>query len=277
MGYRPQFTSKNTAIKPIIIAIAILLIIAGGYIFFNHDNDEEPLNKELGVKSSGIDGNKKIENVQDVEEVIAKWIEANPEAIIQSVTNMQQKMMEEKLKDAQKSIGEKKSQIFDKKAPAYKPKGYDVTIVEFYDYNCGYCKRANSSVKELLQDDKKVSIIYRDLPILGQASEELAIVSLAADFTDPSKFMAFHNKLMNSEASTQEDAIAVAKSVGINEAKLRKVLSDKKDKIMQIINENRKLASEIGIQGTPAFVIGDELIPGAIDANTLKQKIKAAR
>lgn len=269
---------NNPIFKPAIIIIAILLVIGGVYSFFGdnflntkeNDNDSD---SQVKIESSGLDQDQEVETVEEVEEVIAKWIENNPQAILESVANMQKKAIEEQTKKAQKTIKSKKDKIFDDRAPAYKPKGYDVTIVEFFDYNCGYCKKVNETIENLIQDDKKVRIIYRDFPILGQSSEELSKVSIAVDVVDTKKFRAFHNKLMASDASSQADALRIAKEVGVNVDKVKKVLSSKKDRINEIINENRQLGSSIGIQGTPAFVIGEELIPGAVGIAALKAKI----
>ncbi len=277
MSFSSNFTGKSSILKPVIIILAILLVIGGAYSFFGKKDSDSESKDAAQINSSGLDADQRIKNVGDVEEVLAKWVEANPQAILNSVANMQKKMMEEQVQNAQKNIGSKKSQLFDSKSPSYKPKGYDVTIVEFYDYNCGYCKRANGTLEEFLKSDKKVRVIYKDFPILGQASEELSKVSIAVDMVDSSAFKRFHDKLMSSNAATKEDALALAKEVGIDVKKLENTLASKKDKIMEIIQANRLLGSEIGIQGTPAFVIGEELIPGAVDAAILKEKVKALR
>ena len=217
-------------------------------------------------------------NVEGVEEVIAKWIEANPQAIINSVANMQKKAMEEQMKNAQKNIGEKKEQLFnDKNSPQHSPSGYDVTIVEFYDYNCGYCKKAQSTVEKLIKDDKKVRVIYRDFPILGQPSREMSEISIAVNLLEPSSFKKFHDALMESNERGKSGAIKIAKSIGINTTKLEEVLKNDKAKIDKILEENLMLGSSIGINGTPGFVIGEELIPGAMDLNIMKDKINAVR
>lgn len=278
MPVKSKIVGKNSIFKPLIIIFAILLIIGGIYSFFGSekkDNNEEDTQNQ--VKSSGIDSDKKVENVGDVEEVIAKWIEANPEAILNSVANMQKKEAEEQMKNAQKTIGSRKKEIYDDKAPSYKPSGYNTTIVAFYDYNCGYCKRSNATIEELIASDKKVRVIYRDFPILGKSSEDLSKVSIALDIVDSKKFRQFHNELMRSNASSEEEALEIAEKVGVSKDKVKKVLSSKKERIMEIINENRQLGASIGLQGTPAFVIGEELIPGAIDLNTMQEKIKASR
>jgi len=271
---------SNPALPFIVIALSIALISLLVYFVTNKSgNDEEKKqNPAEIVNSSGLDKDKKVNNVEGVEEVVAKWIEANPQAIISSVSNMQKKAMEEQMKNAQKNIGEKKGELFnDKKSPQYSPSGYDVTIVEFYDYNCGYCKKAQSNVEELIKSDKKVRVIYRDFPILGQPSKEMAEVSIAVNLSEPSSFKKFHDALMASSEKGKDGALRIAKNVGINIAKLESTLSKDKSKIEKLIEDNLTLGSSIGINGTPGFVIGEELIPGALDVSALKEKISAVR
>lgn len=276
MSFNSNF-SGGSLVKPVGIIIVILLVIGGAYSFFGKNSKTDSENPETKINSSGLDKDQKVRNVGDAEEVIAKWVEANPQAILDSVANMQRKAMQDQAQNAQKNIGNKKSELFSSSSPSYSPKGYDVTVVEFFDYNCGYCKRVNPTIEELIKSDKKVRIIYKEFPILGQASEDLSMVALAVHLMSPASYKKFHDALMTSKASSKEEALKVAKSVGIDSARLQSTLSSQKEKIMQIINENRLLGSEIGIQGTPGFVIGEELIPGAIDVDTLKTKISAER
>jgi protein-disulfide isomerase len=271
---------SNPALPFIVIALSIAIISLLVYFLTKKTNgdDEKKENPAEIINASGLDKDKKVNNVEGVEEVVAKWIEANPQAIINSVSNMQKKAMEEQLKNAQKNIGEKKDELFsDKKSPQHAPSGYDVTIVEFYDYACGYCKKAQSSVEELLKEDKKVRIIYRDFPILGQPSKEMAEISVAVNLLEPSSFKKFHDALMTSNERGKDGALKIAKNVGVNISKLESVLSKDRSKIEKILEDNLTLGSSIGINGTPGFVIGEELIPGALDVKALKEKISAIR
>jgi protein-disulfide isomerase len=273
--HRKKVPLKSSVLKPTILTIAILLAVSGAYTFgkMNSTSDEkdsasaEP--KELEVKSS---------DVGDVEEVIAKWIAANPKAIIESVNNMQKEEMEKRTKDAQKNISAKKSELFnDKNSPQFAPSGYDVTIVEFFDYSCGYCKKAQATIEQLLNSDKKVRLIFREFPIFGQTSIEASSVALAVHLVEPGSYKKFHDAMMKSNEKGKEGALKVVKSVGINVSKVEEALVKQKDKIASIIQENQKLGSEIGVNGTPGFVIGEELIPGAVELSDFKQKIAAIR
>ena len=279
-----NFGDKPSLVKPIAVVVAILLIVGGAITFFgskkNFDKEPNLLNENgerLTINSSGLDEDDSVSDVGDVEKVIAKWIEANPQAILQSVSSMQRKAMEDRMKDAQKNIATKSDDLFSNKSPQYAPAGYDVTIVEFFDYNCGYCKQAGATVEQVLKEDKKVRIIYKDFPILGEASNQLSQVSVAVHLVDPSAYRAFHEALMKSKERDKAGAIKVAKSVGINAGKLEEVLKKDAEKITKILQDNIALGAAIGIQGTPGFVIGEELVPGALEIGSFREKIAAVR
>jgi protein-disulfide isomerase len=191
-----NFGAKPSLLKPIVIVVAILLVVGGAYSFLGKKSgaaaDEKKVDSAEAINPSGIDKDQKVKKVEDVEEVVAKWIQANPRAIIASVANMQKAEMEGKTKDAQKNIATKKDELFnDKNSPQYAPSGYDVTVVEFFDYACGYCKKAQATVEELIKEDKKVRIVYKEFPILGQASQEMSTVGIAVNIIDPSSYKKF--------------------------------------------------------------------------------------
>ncbi|MFT5703293.1 MAG: protein-disulfide isomerase [Rickettsiales bacterium] len=269
------FTTKTT-----IIILLIALVSVGAYALIDKKESKTESNSEekVELKSSGLDLEKEVKNIGDVEDVIAKWVETNPEAIIKSVVKMQQEAAQQQQQGAQENISSRKNDILkDKTDPVYAPKGYDVSIVEFFDYNCGYCKRAQETVEKLIKEDKKVRVIFKELPILGQSSVELSKVALAVNILDSSKYVEFHDALMKGSAKTKDGAIKIAKELGINVEKLNKVLDNKESEISAKIAANQELASSIGINGTPAFIIGETLVPGALDIDSLKEKISAER
>lgn len=274
---KKNFRHKPTLLKPI-AAIAAVLLIAGASYYFFSKKSATPKNVEQEINSSGLDKNQRVKNVGDVEEVMAKWVEANPQAIIMSLQNMQRKAQEDQMKDAGKNIAIKKDELFnDKNSPEFAPSGYDVTVVEFFDYACGYCKKANATVSELLKQDKKVRIIFKEFPILGANSLEMSSVAIAVNIVAPSSYLKFHDNLMKSQEKGKAAALKAAKAAGVNVAKVEEILKNDKSKIESIIQANLALGGAIGINGTPGFVIGEELIPGAFELSAFKEKIAAAR
>lgn len=256
LGKNP-FCNKYIALA--VIAVVLLIVLVAS-------------NKNSAQSNVNISEN-------EINEMIAKWINENPKAIIDSVQNMQMKAMEEQMKDAQKNIANKKDELYnDETSPVLSSsKDYDVSIVEFFDYSCGYCKRASATISELLKEDKKIRFIHKHYPILGQPSQEMAQVAIAVNLTQPKYYDKFHKALMTSNERGKDAALKIAKDVGANVDKINRALDERKSEIQAIITNNIKLGSSIGVTGTPGFVIGEELIPGAIGLEQFKEKIKQIR
>ena len=157
------------------------------------------------------------------------------------------------------------------------PEG-DVTLVEFFDYNCGFCKRALSDMVALLHDDPRLKIVLKELPVLGPESIEAARVAVAVRMEDPSgkKYLGFHQQLLGGRGPVgKERALMAALDQGLNLAALERDMAS--DEVRTTIAENLKLASAVGIDGTPGYVVGNNLVLGAVGVTALKARIAAAR
>lgn len=253
-----NFQKKESIFKPVLIIICIIAIIGATYHFFGDKNQISA-------------------NAGNVEEIIANWVDENPDKILDSIKQMQIKESKNRVKNASKNIKLKKDQLLSNDSPQYAPKKYDVTIVEFFDYNCGYCKKARDNVDQLLKSDKKVRVIFKEYPILGQQSIEMATIAIAVNLNYPKSYFKFHNALMKSREKGKDGAYKIAKSIGLNVKKLENSVARDADKIAKIITANMELGQSIGVTGTPGFVIGDELLPGAYPVEVMKEKIALAR
>ena len=149
----------------------------------------------------------------------------------------------------------------------------DVTIVEFFDYNCGYCKRVAPTVKALLKSDPNVRVVYKEFAILGPPSVLAAKAALAAQ--RQGKYVPFHEALMSSGRATGSTIAALARNLGMDYGKLLKDMED--PAIGKTLQRTYRLASLLGINGTPAFVIGDQVVPGAIGADAMARMVSAER
>ena len=206
---------------------------------------------------------------------IREYLIANPEVLVEAMQELERKQDSQQSSQAQKAIQENRSALLsDPETPiAGNPDG-DVTIVEFSDYQCPYCKRAHTAVKSVLAADSQVKLVFKDLPILGEPSRIAAFAALAARAQN--KHLAFHDALMESNGKLDRARIMeIAGSVGLDVAKLQKDMDD--PKLKEIIERNMALASALGVRGTPAFVIGNQFVPGAVDADTLKRMINDVR
>jgi len=154
----------------------------------------------------------------------------------------------------------------------------DLTLVEFFDYSCGFCKRALPDLLALLKEDSKLKIVLKELPILGPGSLDAARVAIAVRMQDPGgqKYIAFHQELLgNPGAPGREKALAVARDQGLDMTRLEQDMAS--EEIVSTIKENVQLASAVGITGTPGYVIGKQVVHGAVGIAELKRKIDAAR
>jgi protein-disulfide isomerase len=154
----------------------------------------------------------------------------------------------------------------------------DVTMVEFFDYNCGYCKRALTDMMELMKADPKLKVVLKEFPVLGPASVEAAQVATAVRMQDRTgkKYLEFHQKLLTGRGQVDRArAVAAAKEVGLDMARLEKDMAS--DEVRLSLAESMELAEKLGLNGTPSYVIGPDVVIGAVGAAALKEKVEAAR
>lgn len=207
---------------------------------------------------------------KQIEKIIENFLLENPDVLTKALINAQRQQEADRAAALKDRIKENKELIFNSKNQIVlgNPKG-DITLVEFFDYNCGYCKQALNTVKKLLAEDKNLRVVMKEFPILGRQSQEASLVSLAAYRQDPKKFSEFHIKLMSTRGrSGKKKALAVAGAVGYDVAKLEADLNNPKSG--DVLTESNQIASQLGIQGTPAFIIGDVIIPGFVEYDALK-------
>ncbi|PIW30127.1 MAG: hypothetical protein COW30_03045 [Rhodospirillales bacterium CG15_BIG_FIL_POST_REV_8_21_14_020_66_15] len=212
-----------------------------------------------------------------IEGVVRDYLLANPDVIIDAIRLYREREQRAQEERAQKALSAHKDSLTnDPAAPvAGNPKG-DVTVVEFFDYHCSYCKRMFPVLRQLLETDKNLRWVFKEFPILGPESVTASRAALAAWKLDPSKYLAFHSALMGTSGGLPEDRILkIAKSVGYDADRIKAGM--KAETVTAEINRNHRLAETLGIRGTPAFIVGDELVPGAVDADALRQLIAKAR
>jgi len=212
---------------------------------------------------------------QAVEQVVEQYLRTHPEVIEQSLRILQAQRQTEERERTRQVIATKQAELLnDPNSPVSGNLDGDVTVVEFFDYRCGYCKRVAGTVTQLQQDDPNVRVVYKDYPILGEASELASRAALASKVQG--KHLAFHEALLASKQElTQESILNIAAEVGLDTEQLSKDMQA--PTIQAIIERNRELARELGINGTPGFIVGTELAPGALDLEDLKNLIRQVR
>jgi protein-disulfide isomerase len=195
--------------------------------------------------------------------VVHDYLTKNPEILVEMTTELDKRQQEQQAEQQEKIISDNADALF--RSPlAYStgnPNG-DVTVVEFFDYNCGFCKRALPDLVKLVDSDDKVKVVFKELPIFGEESEGAAKVALAAG--KQGKYFEMHQKLFSEPGKADKDkALRIAAELGLDVPQLEKDMED--PSIQQALDEAKDLAQKLGLQGTPLYLIGDRVVPGAPD------------
>lgn len=212
---------------------------------------------------------------QEVMELVRKTLVENPEILVEAMRALDTKRQSAEAEAAKTLIAAHRDDLIaDADDPVLGNPNGDVTLVEFFDYRCGYCKAVFEPLMEVIEEDGNVRFVVKEFPILGPESTLASRWALAAQEQDGYK--GFHTAMMRHRGAFTEQALRqLAKGFGLDVAKLEDDAGS--PEIDRVIQENLALARTLGINGTPAFVIGDQLIPGAVDKETLKQAIADAR
>ena len=215
----------------------------------------------------------------EIEKIIRDYLLKHPEVLQEAMGELEKKQALAESEKARSAIKNHSDALFNspRQVTLGNPQG-DVTFVEFFDYNCGYCKRALSDMMELMGKDAKLKVVLKEFPVLGPSSVEAAHVAVAVRMQDRTgkKYLEFHQKLLGGRGQIDKaKALATAKEIGLDMARLDKDL--KSDEIGKTLEESMKLAEALGLNGTPSYVIGNDVVIGAVGLAQLSQKIQAAR
>ncbi|MBX3566941.1 MAG: DsbA family protein [Rhizobiaceae bacterium] len=212
----------------------------------------------------------------EVEQIVREYLVANPEILAEMQAALDAKQKEEQRIASLQVIEQNRAEIFQSPHDGIvgNPDG-KITIVEFYDYNCGFCKRAQDDMLALTAANPNLRFVLKEFPILGPDSQKAHVVSQAFQYLMPEKYADFHNQLLGSRSRASEaSAIKVAVSLGADEAALREAMKD--PRIVETFNQTYDLANKLAITGTPSYVVGNEVVFGALGKDVLAEKIAAA-
>src|SRR5215467_6991952 len=213
----------------------------------------------------------------DIEKIVREYIIAHPEVLEEAMNELSKRQAAAEAEKHQTTIAQNADTIFNSpRGVTIGNKDGDVTFVEFFDYNCGYCKRAMTDMLDLMKSDPKLKVVLKEFPVLSQGSVEAAKVAVAVRMQDPKKYLDFHTKLLGGRGPADKArAMAAAKDAGLDTAKIEKDLAT--PEVKATIEENLKLAEDMGMNGTPSYVIGKQVVVGAVGLEGLKEKIGIAR
>jgi protein-disulfide isomerase len=212
---------------------------------------------------------------QAIEAIVRDYLKKHPEVVMDAVQAADDKMKSDARDKANLALAARRHEIFDDPATPVggNPEG-NVSLVEFFDYRCPYCKQVEPALESLLRQDPQLRLVYKEFPVLGPTSVTAAHAALAA--RKQGKYPAFHRAMMALKGQIDEAAVfSVASSVGLDAERLKKDMAA--PDIEKILKSNFNLADALDITGTPGFVVGDEIVPGAVGLDDLKQLIDTAR
>ncbi len=244
-----------------VAVFALLLTVSPGVI--TEPVQEAAPEQAVAEKPAASDEALSESQLAEVEKTVREYLLKNPQILIQMSESLERHQAEQREKQIRTAISENADMIFRDNfgLEAGDPEG-DVTIVEFSDYNCPYCKRAFNAVTKLLDSDKKVRVILKEFPIFGERSEAAARVAIAAK--NQGKYFEMHAALLQNRGQNNEQtALRLAERIGLDVEKLREDMNS--EETTKIIRETRELGNKLGIQGTPFYLVGDRTIPGAPD------------
>lgn len=252
--------------RKITLVTSFAVAVAGAIIFTN----------AIGAKTGQFDRGQ----VQEIQKIVHDYLVKQPEVLIE-VQNAYRTKQESKLaQKAKAAISINAKKIFENKiSPSYGNHEGAVTIVEFLDYQCAHCRDMATIIQDVLKDNDNVHFVVKELPIFGASSNFAARAAVASSFQDENKFRTFHLKILNHKKPlTNDNVLEMAKDSDLDVAKLK--VDMEKDEVKNHIKDNFKLAQEIGLQGTPAFIIGTKdgakavYIAGATSKEKILEAIK---
>jgi protein-disulfide isomerase len=237
-------------------------------------SDKDPVSVDSSITENidVIDTSGAAITKDEVVHIIRNEIKENPEIVVDAFQEHINKHEQKEKEKIDQSILENKDALLNNKYdPKYGVRSAKNTIISYYDYNCSYCKKMSNVIKKLIADKQNVYIVFKELPILGAMSVQASKAALAINEIAPNKYLEFHFRLMeDSNTNDMDQKIKnIARSLGVDETKLYETMETKK--IEDILRSNLKLASNIGIRGTPAIIIDNQLFPGAITYAQLLQ------
>lgn len=250
-----------------LVGLLCLAVGAGGMHYYN---------QSVAQGSTGVAEAASIDE-ERVKEIVREVIADEPEMVVNSLQSMQAKEQEQLQAKMSESLEKYEEEL--KKSPnspkvgAKEPK---VTLIEFYDYHCGYCKRVTPVIARVLKEHDDVQVVFKEFPILSEDSQLAARAALAFSRLKPEMFFEYHVALMDHKGKyKQEDLNRMAKKFGVEGDALQKEMQA--GWVTRELQDTKKIARDIGVRGTPAMVVGQELIPGAASYEAVEQLINEAR
>jgi protein-disulfide isomerase len=260
-GIQPKLRSKEHMLMLVRVRCVILALICGLLA-------AAPLGSSRAAEPAPTQR-------QDIDAIIHDYLMHHPDVLIAALKAAEDKLNRDNDAKATQAVIQNRREIFaDPATPVGGDPHGNATIVEFFDYRCPYCKEVQPSLEALLKQDPKLRIVYKEFPILGPVSVTAAHAALAAQ--KQGKYDAFHDAMMAARGNITDDTVyKVAAAVGLDVGRMTHDMAS--PGVAQQLQANMALADRLDVHGTPAFVVGDKVVPGAIDLAALKTMIADSR
>jgi protein-disulfide isomerase len=215
----------------------------------------------------------------EIERIVRDYLIAHPEVLQEAMAELEKRQTAAEAEKHKTAVKQHAQALFSspRQVTIGNPAG-NVTFVEFFDYNCGYCKRAMDDMLTLMKGDSNLKVVLKEFPVLGPGSMEAAQVAVAVRMQDKTgkKYLEFHQKLLLGRGQADKArALAVAKDIGLDMSRLEKDIASAEARAT--IEESLKLAELLGLSGTPSYVVGPNVVVGAVGINALREKVNTAR
>lgn len=256
----PSTPSRSSRLSIGALLAAPLLLVAGLWLAFAGDDDRASLAAGPAFAGGGVTQFSP-EQRRAIEAIVKDYLIQNPEILIEVQGALETKMAQEEAARTKAMVAELSKDIYrSPNAPvAGNPDG-DITVVEFFDYNCGYCKRGFTEIAKLIEADKNVRVVFKEFPILRDESEQAARLALAARMQG--KYWEVHSDLITTKGLVNEAVgLKIAEKHGLDIAKLKADMAG--SEVKAELDRVKELAQKLSINGTPHFLVGDRAIGGA--------------
>ncbi len=214
-------------------------------------------------------------NKEEIRKIIKEYLMEQPEIIREAIQELEKRTAEAEKQRQKKLLSENQDLLVNEKYSFNAGnKDGDVTVVEFFDYNCPYCRQALKDIVKLMDEDKNVRVVLKEYPILGEASQKAALAALAS--RKQGKYMEFHQALLTAKGRINDKAIdTIAEKVGLDVKQLKKDMesADVKD----ALQKNIEVGIKLGINGTPTFIFNDQVIPQVLPYDAMKELLTKMR
>ncbi|MCZ6510351.1 MAG: DsbA family protein [Alphaproteobacteria bacterium] len=253
-----------------LVAVAILVPGEGGNV-----QSLDPLSASNDSPLASDGGPFTALQKNEIRNTVREYLLENPQVVVEALESLQEQQQQSEGRRRQNAVTARADQLFRTRSdPSVGDPKASVTIVEFFDYQCPYCRRMAQQLAKLNAEDPDLRIVYKEYPVFGPASTLAARAAVGA--MRQGKYEEFHLALMGIRGAPSERSIfRVAERIGLDAGRLRADMNSATPQ--RLFQRNRQLAQELGIRGTPAFVVGDQVIPGFIEIRRLRQLIAEER